>query len=146
MRKLRGSKRCPQFNAEALAGSLAAEGMSLHAIETLAGRRLVNHEVDFETNAWWQNRSFHNYADHALGQDFAAGLGELAALAAEQRTAFMCSEAVWWRCHRRIITDWLLAQGHQVQHVLGPGQVQPASLSAGAVVRQETVRYPKPAS
>jgi len=100
--------------------------------------------VPFEVNAWWENRSFHNYADHALSEDFRAGLGELRAWERTQRLAVMCSEAVWWRCHRRIIADHLLALDADVRHILGPGHVDVAQLSAGAVIGPDgRVTYPR---
>jgi uncharacterized protein (DUF488 family) len=88
-------------------------------------------------------RSFHNYADYALTEAFAAGLARLRSLGARQRCVIMCAEAVWWRCHRRIITDYLLAGGDSVEHILGPSHVEAASLTPSAVVRDDrTVMYP----
>lgn len=99
--------------------------------------------MPFEVNGWWQNRSFHNYADHALSEDFARALAELREQGHVQRTAVMCSEAAWWRCHRRIIADHLLAHDEDVRHILGPRHVDPADLSRGAVVGPDsTVTYP----
>jgi uncharacterized protein (DUF488 family) len=143
VRRLPGSTRYPQFNADALEASLADRGIAFRRSEGLTGRRPVSREVPFETNAWWQNRSFHNYADHALGREFANALLELRGAGSERRTAVMCSEAVWWRCHRRIIADHLLAAGEEVRHILGPGRSDPAELSAGAVIGAEgEVSYP----
>ncbi len=83
-------------------------------------------------NAHWRNRSFHNYADYALSPDFAAALGELLDLGRAQRVAMMCSEAVWWRCHRRIVADHLLLNGHEVVHLMGNGREEPATPTPGA--------------
>jgi uncharacterized protein (DUF488 family) len=105
VRKLPGSTRYPQFDEDALSASLGETGIELRRFEGLTGRRPVNRDVPFGVNAWWDNRSFHNYADHALGNDFRNSLVELRACAQVSRTAIMCSEAVWWRCHRRIITE-----------------------------------------
>lgn len=151
VRRLPGSNANPQFNADALETDLAESGIELRRLEGLTGRRPVNHDVPFERNGWWQNRSFHNYADHALSEEFAGGLGTLLdwglARDAEQRVAIMCSEAVWWRCHRRIIADHLLAHGHRVLHVLGKGQAAEAQLSQGAHVDEDAgrveVTYPE---
>ncbi|CAL8897620.1 hypothetical protein KVA01_06460 [Kocuria varians] len=143
VRKLPGSRRYPQFGEDALAASLRAEGIRLERLPALTGRRPVSRTVPFETNTWWQNRSFHNYADHALSLDFRDALGELIGMAAGHRCAVMCSEAVWWRCHRRIIADHLLARDLTVQHIMGPGHVDPAQLSAGAVLGDDgAVSYP----
>ncbi|MBD8042710.1 DUF488 domain-containing protein [Arthrobacter sp. Sa2BUA2] len=134
VRKLPGSKKYPQFNNDALEVSLAEHGIKLIRLEALTGRRPVNKDVPFEVNAWWENRSFHNYADHALSAEFREALAALLGTSASSRTALMCSEAVWWRCHRRIIADHLLVRDAEVCHILGKGQVKPAELSAGAVV------------
>ena len=94
-------------------------------------------------NAYWRVRSFRNYADYALTAPFAAGLARLRERGAQQRCAIMCAEAVWWRCHRRIIADYLLAAGEHVMHILGKSHVDVASLTPGAVVRNDgTVVYP----
>lgn len=132
VRKLPGSNRCPQFNQDDLQPALAEIGIDYSWIEGLTGRRPVSKTVSFEANAWWQNRSFHNYADHALGGEFVRALGEVCDLADERRVALMCAEAVWWRCHRRIIADHLMARGRHVSHIMGPGKVADASLSDGA--------------
>lgn len=110
--------RCnPGYNIETLPGMLAGFQIGYGHIATLGGRRPRQPEVDEATNAFWRVRSFHNYADYALGPAFTAGLAELVALGRTQRVAVMCSEAVWWRCHRRIITDYLLLHGHLVTHL-----------------------------
>lgn len=80
----------------------------------------------------WRNESFRAYADYAGTAEFRAGLAELRALAGEHRCAVMCAEAVWWRCHRRIIADYLLAAGYQVVHILARGKLTPATLTPGA--------------
>ena len=85
-----------------------------------------------EVNAFWQNDSFHNYADYAMNDPFRAGLSHLRELGRHQRCAMMCAETLWWRCHRRIITDYLLAAGETVFHVLGAGHIEPAAINAAA--------------
>ena len=134
VRKLPGSNKYPQFNADILTEALRVHGVTLLRKEALTGRRPVSKVIPFEVNAWWQVRSFHNYADHALSDEFRQALAELQELGSERATALMCSEAVWWRCHRRIITDHLLAHDVKVVHILGPGSSKPAELSDGAVV------------
>ena len=143
VRKLPGSTRYPQFDQDALAASLEASGIGYEHAKDLTGRRPVSRDVPFEVNAWWENRSFHNYADHAQSQEFSRTLDHLRERGRAERTAFLCSEAVWWRCHRRIIADHLLARGETVHHILGPDHVDPAQLSRGAVVGPDRgVTYP----
>jgi len=142
VRRLPGSRRFPWFDQDALSESLADAGVRYTRIPELTGRRPVQHDVPDEVDALWRNRSFHNYADHALGPDFARGLDELVRLGGESRTAVMCSEAVWWRCHRRIIADHLLARGIRVEHIMPDGRISPAELTPGAVIRGIQVVYP----
>lgn len=143
VRKLAGSARYPHFDADVLGPELSTRGIEFLRFEALTGRRPVSRTVPFEVNAWWENRSFHNYADHALSGDFRSALYELRAVGMERRTTVMCAEAVWWRCHRRIIADHLIATGCEVRHRLGPERTAPAALSAGAVVGEDcSVSYP----
>jgi len=89
--------------------------------------------------------AFRDYADYAQTTEFRAGLDELLALTGEHRCAVMCAEAVWWRCHRRIIADYLLAGGIPVEHIIGPGRPTPATLTPAAQARPDgTLRYPGP--
>ena len=142
VRKLPGSTKYPQFNEAPLRESLAAQGIQLVRFEGLTGRRPVSKVVPFEVNSWWENRSFHNYADHALSKEFEEAFIELYEQRTSHRSVLMCAEAVWWRCHRRIIADHLLAQGAEVWHILGKKQVKPAELSSGARVSDDAVTYP----
>lgn len=143
VRRLPGSTKYPHFDEDALEKSLAEADVALRRLPGLTGRRNVSKDIPFEVNAWWRNRSFHNYADHALTDEFRSSLDELCDRRASATTAVMCSEAVWWRCHRRLIADHLLARGHEVAHILGRGQVKPAELSEGAVIGDDgTVTYP----
>ena len=148
VRKLTGSRKYPWFNDDSLSQHLPTHGIAYMTNEGLAGRRNVSKTIPFEVNANWQNRSFHNYADHALGEEFATALENLRQHAADTPTAIMCSEAVWWRCHRRIIADHLLARGDEVLHVMGMGaegaSISEATLNDGAVVGDDLlVRYPE---
>lgn len=143
VRKLPGSRRYPQYDEDALREELAGVGLRLARIEALTGRRPVSKTVPFQVNAWWRNRSFHNYADHALSPAFREALSELRELGAAHRAAIMCSEAVWWRCHRRIIGDHLLAHGDEVRHLMDETHAMPAELSDGAHVADDlAVTYP----
>ena len=138
------SRTNPQYNLDALGEALGAYQIGHCRIAELGGLRKRVREVPAEVNGWWSNRSFHNYADHALSDDFRRGLEELVALGRERRVATMCSEAVWWRCHRRIVADHLLARGEAVFHLMGEGRVEPARLSEGARLERGVLTYPAP--
>jgi uncharacterized protein (DUF488 family) len=143
VRRLPGSNRYPQFDQASLSTSLDGAGIGYRRSEGLTGRRLVSRGVPLEVNGWWENRSFHNYADHALSDTFARALAELREWGQSSRPAVVCSEAVWWRCHRRIIADHLLAHDVEVRHILGTDHVEVAHLSHGAVVGSSgSVTYP----
>lgn len=137
------SRTNPAFNVEIFPDDLARVPIGYRHCPALGGRRGKQPAVDERTNALWRVQSFHNYADYALSEAFAAALAELIALGQEQRLALMCSEAVWWRCHRRIIADHLLMAGHAVTHLMAPGRTEPARLTPGAKEGPNgTVVYP----
>lgn len=115
VRRFPGSRRQPWFGQTALAATLAEHAMEYHWIPALGGRRRPQPD---SPNTAWRNASFRGYADYLATAEFAAGLAELLALAASHRTTLMCSEAVWWRCHRALIADVLCARGGQVMHIL----------------------------
>lgn len=139
VRKLRGSRRVPFTNEDELRALLDEHGIRYEAMEALAGRRPTSRDVAEDVNGMWRNQSFHNYADYALSDEFQVGLEHLMRLAEEAPVAIMCAEAVWWRCHRRIITDHLLAHGHRVTHLMGAGNSHEAALTDGAVVSKGSV-------
>jgi uncharacterized protein (DUF488 family) len=142
VRRLPGSREHPQFNDDALSRSLAEFQIAYQHLASLGGRR-GKAEAPSGLNAGWRNRSFRNYADYALSPEFRSGLERLSALGRARPCAMMCSEAVWWRCHRRIIADYLLARGEQVVHLMERGRMEPARLTVGAVVRDDySVIYP----
>lgn len=134
VRTMPRSRTNPQYNRETLPQSLAAVSIGYEHIASLGGLRSRKREVPRETNAFWQNDSFHNYADHAMGAAFHEGLAHLRELGQTRRCAIMCAETLWWRCHRRIITDYLLAAGERVIHILGAGQVDEARMNSAAHV------------
>ena len=143
VRTMPRSRTNPQYNRDVLPPGLASFGIGYEHMAALGGLRGRDRAVAADVNAFWQNESFHNYADYALSPAFAAGLTRLRELGHAQRLAIMCAEAVWWRCHRRIITDYLIAAGESVFHVLGPHHIEPAKLTEGAQVRADgTVVYP----
>ena len=126
------SRMNPQFNRDALPLSLAPHGIDYQHLPALGGLRGRQRDVSPETNAFWDNASFHNYADYAMGEEFRSGLEKLRELGRAERAAVMCAELPWQRCHRRIIADYLIAAGEEVVHVLGPGRIEPARLSEAA--------------
>lgn len=142
IRSIPRSRTNPQYNQDALPGNLAPFEIAYQPIAALGGLRAKAKTIDSETNGFWENRSFANYADYALSPAFAAGLDELLALGRGQRCAMMCAEAVWWRCHRRIVADHLLARGESVFHLMGADKIEPASLTKGALVQNGCVTYP----
>jgi uncharacterized protein (DUF488 family) len=143
VRSIPFSRMHPQFNQEALRASLADAGVDyLHQIE-LGGRKGKVKDAPPSQNNAWRVAAFRNYADYALTQPFQLGLAKLIESAKKSRTAIMCSEAVWWKCHRRIITDHLLAHDVEVYHIMAPGKTDLAQLNADAVITPEKqVVYP----
>ena len=136
------SRHNPQYNETVLGEELAPFQVGYSRIAALGGLRGKSAEMPPQVNAYWQNQSFHNYADYALSEDFVSGLDALIELADERRTAMMCAEAVWWRCHRRIVADYLIARGRSVFHLMGDKRVEPARLTPGARVDRDRIIYP----
>jgi uncharacterized protein (DUF488 family) len=146
VRTIPKSRTNPQYNSETLGERLGELQIGYEHIAELGGLRGRQRDVSPELNAFWQNESFHNYADYALSEPFARGLARLRALGGERRCAIMCAEAVWWRCHRRIIADYLIAAGETVFHILGGDRTEPAHLTPGVVRGDDgTLLYPKAA-
>jgi uncharacterized protein (DUF488 family) len=136
------SRTNPQYNRDTLPTTLALFQISYEHIAALGGLRGHKRDVAHEVNAFWHNSSFHNYADYALSQSFRDGLSQLRALGHATTCAIMCAEAVWWRCHRRIIADYLLAAGESVFHILGRGHVEPAHMTEAARPEAAGLTYP----
>ena len=137
------SRTNPQYNLDTLPEALAAYQIGHIRIAELGGRRPKSKTVPPEINAFWTNQSFHNYADYALSDVFHAGLAQLRALSNDRRCAVMCSEAVWWRCHRRFVADYLLAEGREVFHLMGEDRVDPAKMTPAATPEGRALVYPK---
>ncbi|UVK49559.1 DUF488 domain-containing protein (plasmid) [Mesorhizobium sp. AR07] len=143
VRSMPRSRTNPQFNGESLPATLASWQIGYEHIASLGGHRGRARNVEGSPNAYWRVRGFLNYADYALTEPFATGLARLRKLGFQHSCAIMCAEAVWWRCHRRLIADYLLAAGDRVVHILGPSHVDEAQLTPSAVVRDNgTVIYP----
>jgi uncharacterized protein (DUF488 family) len=143
VRSIPRSRHTPQFNRDTLPALLAVEGIGYRHASALGGRRHHRKGAPPSRNGYWRVAAFRAYADYAETAAFCVGLDELCAVARIDRCAIMCAEAVWWRCHRRIITDYLLAGGWQVRHILALGQVVPATVTPGARVMPDgTLSYP----
>jgi uncharacterized protein (DUF488 family) len=115
VRSIPGSRRHPQFGASALAASLAQAAIGYHHFPDLGGRRRARPD---SLNTAWRNESFRGYADYMETAAFREAVDKLILLARERRTAIMCAEAVWWRCHRGLISDFLKAKGVEVIHII----------------------------
>ena len=121
VRRFPGSRRYPHFSADTLRAALRADGRQYVHLPDLGGRRRPRPD---SPNTRWRNEAFRGYADYMGTPGYAGALEEAVRLARTQRTAIMCSEAVWWRCHRSLIADDLKSRGWTVWHILGPGKVQ----------------------
>jgi len=139
------SRRNPQFNGDALPATLADAEIGYRHAKALGGRR-GGHELDRPSpNGFWENEAFRNYADYALTPAFREALAGLIDCARERTVAIMCAEAVWWRCHRRIVADYLLAAGVEVRHILGPAKIEPARMTPEAEPQPDGgIHYPAP--
>jgi len=131
VRSIPRSRTNPQFNRDSLPQPLAAAGIAYVHVAALGGRRGRSGPQP-SANTLWRNDAFRNFADYAATATFRTGLEELKALASHQCCAIMCAEALWWRCHRRIVADYLLADGIEVAHIMGPGKIEAATLTPGA--------------
>ncbi len=122
------SRRLPQFNRESLEQTLPAAGIRYVWMKALGGYRKKT--LEESPNIALRNDSFRNYADYMLTPEFEQAMTELLALAETSRTAYMCAERVYFRCHRMLVSDWLVAHGHEVRHIDGTGPVKPHTLTA----------------
>jgi uncharacterized protein (DUF488 family) len=141
IRRIARSRTNPQYDLDTLPGELASYQIGHMRIAELGGLRKKS-DVAPEVNGFWTNSSFHNYADYALSDAFQEGFGRLLDASGRQRTAIMCAEAVWWRCHRRIVADYLMNAGRAVYHLMGRNDVDPARMSEGAVPAGPSLHYP----
>ena len=142
IRSIARSRTNPQYNLDTLPVALAEHQIGHTQIPELGGLRKKSTTVSPEVNGYWINRSFHNYADYALSGEFRTGLGRLIELAAGRRSAIMCAEAVWWRCHRRIVADYLLHEGREVLHLMDPSRAEPARMNDAARAGASGLVYP----
>jgi uncharacterized protein (DUF488 family) len=138
VRSLPGSRRFPQFNKELLAISMAEAGLRYIHLPGLGGRRKANKN---SKNTVWRNTSFRGYADYMETIEFKESASELMALARRRHSCIMCSEAVWWRCHRSMIADYLKSKGWKVMHIFSPTHVQEHPYTAAAKIIEGTLVY-----
>lgn len=139
IRRFPGSERHPQFNKDALAEVLQERQIEYRYFESLGGRR--SSDRSDSPNTAWENESFRAYADYALTEEFQNALEELIELGENYTPAIMCAEAVYWRCHRRIVADWLIARGHDVVDIFDPNRANDHELTRFAVVDDGRVVY-----
>lgn len=143
VRAIPRSRMNPQFNIDTMPAVLEVEGIDYRHLPALGGRRSARRNTP-PRNTLWKVQAFRNYADYAQTAPFRRGLEDLVRLATERPTAIMCAEALWWRCHRRLITDYMLVRGWEIRHLMAPGQQQAAALTPGAFLQADgTIEYPQ---
>ncbi len=138
VRRLPGSRKFPYFNKESLKISLEKNEINYIHIEGLGGRRKMRRD---SKNNRWRNESFRGYADYMETEDFKNAVTELEVMALKEPTSYMCSEAVWWSCHRSMISDYLKAKGWTVLHIMAAGKVQEHPYTSPALVSEGHVSY-----
>lgn len=138
VRSYPSSQRYPQFNKENLKSSLAAAAIDYQHFPELGGRRRARPD---SLNLAWRNESFRGYADYMETEDFRRGITRLLDVATTRRTAIMCAEAVWWRCHRSLISDYLKAKGIEINHIMGAGKSGPHPFTSAARIVNGELSY-----
>ena len=138
VRTFPSSRRYPQFNRASLASALALQKIRYHHEPRLGGRRTPRPDSH---NTAWRNAQFRGYADHMETDDFKSGVEELLELSSEKRVAVMCAEAVWWRCHRSLIADYLRAEGHEVVHILDEKKTEEHPFTSAARIVEGKLSY-----
>lgn len=139
VRRFAGSRRNPQFSPLVMAPALRDAGIEYVAMPEFGGRRTADAD---SPNTAWRVAAFRGYADYMATPQFVLARGQLMQLAQAQRTAVMCAEAVWWRCHRRLIADDFIARGWQVLHLMTLGRHEPHPLNPAARIVDDVLRYP----
>jgi uncharacterized protein (DUF488 family) len=140
IRRFPGSRKHPHFHRDSLAAAVSQSGVDYHWLEALGGRRHKQQEAS--PNLGLENEAFRNYADHMLTGEFRDGVKALLKTARQKRTAIMCAEGLFWQCHRRLVSDFLVANGVIVQHIMPDGELRPHTLTPGAVTKDGRVTYP----
>jgi uncharacterized protein (DUF488 family) len=139
VRSFPSSRRWPQFNQAELSDALERAGIQYRWLQELGGRRHSKSKDSPHTA--WEHPAFRSYADYTESADFEHGLRELIAAAASARVAYMCSEGLWWRCHRRIISDYLTVRGWTVEHIMPDGKLKPHVLAPFARIVDGRIVY-----
>lgn len=143
VRRFPGSRRYPQFGREQMELALSAIGINYVHLPELGGRRVP---LPGSPNTAWRNEAFRGYADYMMSEAFREGVTRLLGFAQEKRTAIMCAEALWWQCHRGLMSDYLKAAGHSVIHILAPGKTQEHPFTSAARLINGKLSYAAPAS
>jgi uncharacterized protein (DUF488 family) len=138
VRSFPGSRRYPHFSRESLMVSLPAKGIAYRHMPVLGGRRKARADSQ---NIAWKNEGFRGYADYMETEIFEQGIETLLVDAGERRTVIMCAEALWWRCHRSLISDYLKARGVEVTHILSAGKTEPHRYTAAAQIVEGRLSY-----
>lgn len=138
VRRFPGSRRHPHFGQDALAASLNGAGVRYEHFPELGGRRKPRKD---SPNAAWRHAAFRGYADYMMTAEFEDGIARLLTVAAGARTAVMCAEAVWWQCHRGLISDYLKAAGHDVIHIQGPNRSEQHPFTSAARIVNGSLTY-----
>ena len=141
VRNFPGSRKYPHFNKESMEATLPQHNIQYVHLKNLGGRRKVNPE---SKNTAWKNEAFRGYADYMETNTFKEGITELMSIALKQRTAYMCSESVWWRCHRAMISDYLKAQGWIVLHIMDVSKSQEHPYTSPARIVNGVLNYSDP--
>jgi len=138
IRSFPGSRRYPHFNKEALGISLLANGIKYRHLKDLGGRRPAKAD---SINTGWRNAAFRGFADYMQTDNFKNGIEELEEIAVTKRTAYMCSEAVWWRCHRSLVSDFLKLKGWNVWHIMEIGKAEEHTYTQPAKIIDGKLSY-----
>jgi uncharacterized protein (DUF488 family) len=142
IRRFPGSRKFPQFNQDDLASAMQKAEIEYHWLEGLGGRRGKLRDGSPSVNLGLHNAAFRNYADHMRTEKFEEGVALLLEIVSRKCTALMCAEGLFWRCHRRLVSDCLVANGMTVQHIMPTGELRPHTLMPGAVIDGGKVIYP----
>lgn len=142
IRRFPGSRKFPHLGQQSLSAALPKAGIDYHWLEALGGRRNSKKDGSTSVNLGLRNESFRNYADYMLTEEFRQGIKSLLEIAGKKRTAIMCAEAMFWRCHRRLVSDFLLTHDITVQHIMPNGKLHPHTLTDGAKVEDRVLTYP----
>ncbi len=138
IRSFPSSRKFPQYNKENLASTLLSNNIYYSYLNNLGGRRKVHKD---SLNTRWHNISFRAYADYMESEEFEMGIQTLQSIARKYTTVFMCAEAVWWRCHRSMVSDYLKAEGWKVLHILAMGKIEEHPFTAPARIVGGKVSY-----